>query len=214
MKRAHTSDDEAIEDNTPEEQPATKKAGGIDICELTELEALTARVLANADDKEARSHLERIIHRTFVENGGVPVNAQDILPVKLDDLKPRELVNVIDNMKLHLGRTQKSEFVARCVGFIQNIFKIFSLQKGFAVSEEIYNLISNDAMLRDALVTSFFGRNVSLKPVPVAVVSLLSHGSNLAVAYTENRKQAKLNGQPSGQPDKPSAGPKDTSKDV
>jgi hypothetical protein len=187
MKRV--ASDEAIEDNSPEDPPQTqRKEGGIDICDLTQLEQLTARFLANPGDKEARAHIERIIHRTYVDNGGISINPQDILPMKINELKPEELVNVIDNMKIHLGRTQKSEFVARCVCLFQNVFKMFSMKKGFVVADEIYNLISTDALLRDALVTSFFGQNVSLRPVPVIGVTLLSHASNLAVAYIENKR--------------------------
>jgi len=182
--------DEAIDEEIQEmeERERARREAQINVIDFTELETLCATLRANENDAVARAKLERVVQRTFKENGGVPINLKNPLPLDLKILSNDELINVIDNMQIFLNRTRKSEFVARCISIFQDGLRMFTNTS--KVPDTVYNYITQDDLLREAMVTTFFGPSNSISPVSVIGISLLSYLVRIAVSIkTATRKE-------------------------
>lgn len=149
---------------------------------LTEMaEKVVLELQVNPGDPETREAAKHIIRKMFIDNGGLPFNSKDPIPHDLEKLSDKELGFVVENMIIHLARTQKSEVIAQATNAVSNI-------AFFATGEEaLVTQINSDSVLRQALLDTFLGSRIS--PLITLIISASSHVTNLLRSYIINGKR-------------------------
>lgn len=179
-------DEEAIEDNGEEsmededDSPLSVHAGrSKNITDMAEKVVLELKL--NPGDPETREAAQHIIRKMYIDNGGLPFNSKDPIPHDLEKLSDKELGFVVENMIIHLARTQKSEVIAQATNAVSNV-------AFFMTGEEaLITQINSDGVLRQALLDTFLGSRIS--PLITLIISASSHVTNLLRSYIVNGKR-------------------------
>lgn len=133
-------------------------------------------------DPETRETAKLLIRKMYIDNGGLPFNSKDPIPHNLENLSDQELGFVMENMIIHLARTQKSEIIARATNTVSNVAFFMTGE------EDLVTQINSDSVLRQALLDTFLGSRIS--PLLTLLISASSHVTNLIRTYIVNGKRS------------------------
>lgn len=139
----------------------------------------------DTDVSAARLVVTEHIKEEFKRNGGLPIDPSNMLPIDLNTLKSAELVNVMDNIELHLNRTRKADITSRAFTTLANILKTVSIVSGFPALAAIADQVEADAALRDSVVQSVLGKGVNPPAIVTTGVIIASYISNAVVKAAE-----------------------------
>src|SRR5208282_4657040 len=105
------------------------------------------------------------IRESFIENGGLPINTKDPMPVDLEVMTSRELIHVAQNMRIFLVRSRKDDIVSRCLNVVSNVAYLGSRFGGARVDQTLQGALQSDHVLRQSFVEVFIGRTANIHPV-------------------------------------------------
>ena len=176
--------EEAIEDNTQ------------NTSELDNIESLCFMLKTNPQNKDIRLQLENEIKKLYIKNGGLPINTQNPIPTDLKTKTNDELEHIVDNMMMHLNRSNKEDIVSKCLNIITNVGLATASFTGLNVPSNIYDLVNADAVLKQSIVAVFLGKGINPNPQIVFAISALSHASNFVSNFFSNGQQ-RIQQQPS-----------------
>lgn len=180
-------DEEAIEDNGEEDMededdsPLSVHTGRTkNVAEMAQKVVFELQV--NPGDPETREAAKLLIRKMYIDNGGLPFNSKDPIPHDLENLSDKELGFVVENMIIHLARTQKSEIIAQATNAVSNVAYFMTGE------ETLVTQINSDSVLRQALLDTFLGSRIS--PLLSLIISASSHVTNLIRSYVINGKRS------------------------
>jgi hypothetical protein len=155
---------------------------------------LTFQATSGPDRQFTRVNLQRTVQQVYIKNGGLPISTSLAFPRDLSLLSDAELVNVAENMILHLNRTKKHAMIGKVVNMIANTLTLAStMMTGVDVGSKLNDALMNDIILKEALVTTAFGQHANPHPIVTIIISTLEHLSNYCVTILQNNiKQTRL----------------------
>lgn len=150
---------------------------------LTDLESLMAHVKANPSDLEARERLIQIIRRVYLNQGGMPITPTDPVPVDLSTMTHSQLAFIIENMNIHVNRTQRQQVVDRILSCFTTSIKLLI---GKRTPLHVIEFIESDHLLKDAITFMAVGSLKNLHPWKVVTFSFINYALNLYQGWRES----------------------------
>lgn len=136
---------------------------------------------ASPEDPLLRAAVKAEIKRRYIENGGVPLNSKDPIPVDLDTLSPKEIIHVAQNLQIYLVRSRKDDIVSRFLNIFANITYLTARFRGANINNSINQAFAQDHLLRQSFVEVFVGRTAQIHPLLTLGVAGISHLTNILV---------------------------------
>jgi hypothetical protein len=150
-----------------------------------ELEVMCIKLAAEPENRELRAYIERAVRRCYIQSSGtLVVDKTDPITTDLTTLTNQEIINVIDNMRIQMTRTRKSELVERAIGTIHNTMQLFARKRGKMIPETTMNQLASDSLLRESCVALFLGQNFTLSPLTTAAISVAYHFTTFLLNIT------------------------------
>ena len=153
---------------------------------LSEVEKLCSDFMADPSSRELRSRVEATAKKLYLKTGGLPIIRQNPLPVDLTSVSPEHLINIIDNMIIHVNRTRKADMVSKCINIVSNLGAMLTASLNISTDVRVFHLVNEDLILRESLCAVVMGRQVSPSPTVCLIISAISHLSNFFVPYFTN----------------------------
>jgi hypothetical protein len=142
-------------------------------------------ILSSEDDEE-RQRLEALIKSSFISSGGaIPLNKDSMLPISLEELSEKDLVNICDNIALFDNRNQKQMMTSRALESVSNILATFAHLFGVKSITSGIEAFNTDKILREAVVKCMVGKGINPPPPIALVIALSSHVTYFLSEFTK-----------------------------
>ena len=171
-------DNEAMEDDNPNDQQ---------VPDASSLDQLTLLYEAAPEDGFLRAALKAEIRKRYIDNGGLPINTKDPIPVDLEKLSPQELIFVAQNMQIFMVRARKDDIVSRFLNIFSNTAYLIARASGYNVNQSVNRAFASDPLIRDSFMEVFIGRTAQISPFLTLSVAGLSYLSNILVGVVDGQ---------------------------
>lgn len=149
------------------------------------LAEITLLLETDPENEVYQAIARRYIEDLYVDNGGLPLNADNPIPRDLSKCSSKELSNIIKNMKISIVRSNKDDIVNKGTNLIANLTQIFGKLFGIPIGKSIAENITSDKLLRESFVEVFLGSTAAIHPLIAFGVSALSHTSNILLKFLD-----------------------------
>jgi hypothetical protein len=174
-------DNEAMEDDNEDDQGYQKS-------QTETWDQLLLLFAASPEDPLLRAAVTAEIKRRYINNGGLPINTKDPIPVDLDAISPKELIHVAENMEIYLVRSRKDDIVSKFLNIFSNVSYLAARFGGLSVDAAVNRAFSSDHVLRQSFVEVFVGKTAQIHPILTLGVACVSHLSNILVQSIDGQR--------------------------
>jgi hypothetical protein len=191
-QRSPDPQEEGATDMEDDEEMETEAVAGPELL-LTSEDALIKQLVIQmltpgASPEEvghARATIIEIIRDLYIDSGGLPVNRENPVPIKFEEMTNEEIVYILENMRLFLVRSRKEDIVSRCMNICSNISYIWSKRNGGKGDRNFANSLNSDTVLRQSFVEVFIGPTARVHPLLSLLIAGLSQATNAAVNFMD-----------------------------